>query len=326
MRPHGRRTVRLQRQVRYLGLVLGGRPAQALATRLLLRVSKDRFLRIDRHLADDPAFRPRSVGIDDWAWRRGQRYGTLICDLERRRVIDLLPDGNPATVEAWLRDHPQIKVVARDRNGGFGGAVSRALTGAVHVADDWHMLELTRAAFLTAVQKAMPARLWVRQELDPALLAAAERLQHDCFQRRQQTDFIVCQMAQDGTPIKAMVWANELSRKLVRQIVCGERQNVFRVRESSLTRWLSDLEREWATGFRSSRGFIGEWATRQRRAKTTMSIGTGKSSPARKFARLCEPWSNGQTEGQINRLKALKRQIYGHAGIDLLKARLVDAA
>ena len=141
MRPHGRRTVRLQRQVRYLGLVLGGRPAQALATRLLLRVSKDRFLRIDRHLADDPAFRPRSVGIDDWAWRRGQRYGTLICDLERRRVIDLLSDGNPATVEAWLRDHPQIKVVARDRNGGFGGAVSRALTGAVHVADDWHMLE-----------------------------------------------------------------------------------------------------------------------------------------------------------------------------------------
>ena len=70
------------------------------------------------------------IGIDDWAWRRGQRYGTLICDLERRQVIDLLPDREPATVEAGLRRQPQIEVVARDRNGGHGGAVTRAFTAA----------------------------------------------------------------------------------------------------------------------------------------------------------------------------------------------------
>lgn len=58
---------------------------------------------------------------------RGQRYGALICDLERRQIIDLLPDREPATVEAWLKGQPQIEVVARDRNGGYGGAVSRAL-------------------------------------------------------------------------------------------------------------------------------------------------------------------------------------------------------
>ncbi|MFG6596146.1 transposase [Sulfitobacter sp. 1A13368] len=50
---------------------------------------------------------PRIIGIDDWAWRKGQRYGALICDLERRAVIDLLPDREPATVAAWLRQHPQ---------------------------------------------------------------------------------------------------------------------------------------------------------------------------------------------------------------------------
>ena len=125
--PHARRTSRLQGLVRHLGLALGGRPAQGLAERLLLPVSKDTFLRSVRATPGEAVAEPRVVGIDDWAWRKGQRYGTLICDLERRRIIDLLPDREPATVEAWLSARPGIEVVARDRNGGYGGAVTRAL-------------------------------------------------------------------------------------------------------------------------------------------------------------------------------------------------------
>jgi transposase len=53
---------------------------------------------------------PRVVGIDDWAWRRGQRYGTIVCDLERRRVIDLLPDRRAETVASWLRHHPYVDI------------------------------------------------------------------------------------------------------------------------------------------------------------------------------------------------------------------------
>ena len=66
-----------------------------------------------------PSFAPPVIiGIDDWAWRRNHRYGTLICDLERRKTIALLPDREPATAEAWLIGQPQIAVVARDRGGG----------------------------------------------------------------------------------------------------------------------------------------------------------------------------------------------------------------
>lgn len=143
-----RRTSRLQDLVRHLGLALGGRPAQALARRLLVPASKDRFLRGARTMVG-PASEPlRVIGIDDWAWRKGQRYGTVICDLERRQVIDLLPDREPATVKAWLRAHPDIRITARDRNGGYGGAATRALPEALQVADRWHLLENASAAFL----------------------------------------------------------------------------------------------------------------------------------------------------------------------------------
>ncbi|WP_323811299.1 transposase, partial [Yoonia sp. 67-2] len=117
----------------------------------------------------------------------------MICDLERRRVIDLLPDREPATVEAWLRAHPEIEIVARDRNGGYGGAVSRALPRAVQVADRWHLLENASAVFLAAVQRSMPAiRKAIGVEtLDPKLLTAAEKLQYEGYQRRQQTNRMV---------------------------------------------------------------------------------------------------------------------------------------
>jgi transposase len=60
------------------------------------------------------------IGIDDWAWRRNQRYGTIVCDLERRKTIALLSDREPATAEAWLQGQQQIAIVARDRGGGYG--------------------------------------------------------------------------------------------------------------------------------------------------------------------------------------------------------------
>jgi transposase len=79
-----------------------GRPAASFARRLLLPVSKDTLLRVVRRRGSPRFLPPTVIGIDDWAWRRNQRYGTIICDLERRKTIALLPDREPATAQDWL--------------------------------------------------------------------------------------------------------------------------------------------------------------------------------------------------------------------------------
>jgi Transposase/ABC transporter substrate binding protein len=141
----------------------------------MLPVSNDTVLRVVRAQA-----RPRTdplnvVGIDDWAFRRNHSYGTIVCDLERRRIVTLLPDREMATVEAWLAGHPDIGVLSRDRGGGYGEAASKALPRAVQVADRWHLMENASAAFLGAVRKSMrPIRAAIgATTINPELLTCA---------------------------------------------------------------------------------------------------------------------------------------------------------
>ncbi|MHC2338132.1 DNA-binding NarL/FixJ family response regulator [Bradyrhizobium sp. USDA 4454] len=102
--------------------------------------SGDTLLRMV-HSAPLPDFAaPTVVGIDDWAWRRGQRYGTIICDLERNCVLDLLPDRNAGSVARWLKRWPGIKIVARDRAGLYADGARCGAPNAVQVADRWHLL------------------------------------------------------------------------------------------------------------------------------------------------------------------------------------------
>jgi transposase len=133
------------------------------------------------------------IGIDDWAWRRNQRYGMIICDLERRKTIALLPDREPATAQEWLSGQPQISVVARDRGGGYALAAAKALPQATQVADRWHLMENASRAFFDAVRKSMrQIRAAIgAATINPELLTAAERLQYEGYLRREEENAVI---------------------------------------------------------------------------------------------------------------------------------------
>ena len=177
---HARRSARLDDVIHGLAIALGGRPAATLSRRLNVRGSNDTLLRMARRRGAAEFAPPTVVGIDDWAWKRNRRYGTLLCDLERRRTIALLPDREPASAEAWLARQPQICIVARDR-GGYAVAARRALPHALQVAGRWRLMENASRAFLDAVGKSMRQirKAIGAARMDPKLLTYAEKLQYE---------------------------------------------------------------------------------------------------------------------------------------------------
>jgi transposase len=300
-----RRTERLQGIVHHLGLALGGRPGQSFARRLVIPVSKDTLLRVVRRRSAEPTSAPKVVGIDDWAWKRGHRYGTIICDLEQRRIVDILPDREAATVATWLAQHPSITIIARDRGAGFIQAATQGRPEAVQVADRWHLMENASAAFLGAVRQSMRMirKAFGAGVVDPALLTSAETRQYDSWVRREDENAAVLALAKAGVPIKEIVRRTGKSRGIVRQIVRGGRTDVFRSRMSSLDPFTKQLETEWEEGCRNgselwrrvkAAGFLGslrvvtEWTTRRRRDAdaTSTAAGPQKTPSARSIARL----------------------------------------
>src|SRR6266568_6471779 len=121
---YARITNRLRDALVALGLATSAEVSERLAPQLSMLVSAPTLLRRLRTVACPPPKSVRILGVDDWAWKKGQTYGTILVDLEKRCPIELLPDRKEATLEAWLRTHPEVEVVSRDRGGEYAAAAS----------------------------------------------------------------------------------------------------------------------------------------------------------------------------------------------------------
>ena len=138
---YARTTTRLSDMQADTGLALGGAAGARRLSRQGLPVSRNTLLRRVRRLPipEGPAL--EVIGIDDWAWRKGHRYGTIVVDLERGCPIDVLEDRLTETVAAWLQAHPEVKVVARDRAEAYGAGVRQGAPDATQVADRFHLMQ-----------------------------------------------------------------------------------------------------------------------------------------------------------------------------------------
>jgi transposase len=137
-----RQTVRTAELVRMIGYVAGGLPGQRLLERLSIGTSDDTVLRRVRQKPAQSAseFPVRNLGVDDWAWRKGQDYGTILVDLDLHRVMDLLPDRASESFSEWLKHHPEVVTISRDRCGLYAEGATLGAPQSQQIADRFHLV------------------------------------------------------------------------------------------------------------------------------------------------------------------------------------------
>ncbi len=176
--PAARRTRRVAELLRLLGHTAGGRPGRLLAARLAFPASDNTILRhLKRHAAIRVSAPVRVAGIDDWSWRKGWAYGTVIVDLERREVVDIIAERSAETTADWFRKHPEVEVVCRDRCGLYSQGAREGAPQARQVADRFHFLQNLREAI--EQQMTRVSRSAGRSLLSPADSRGASGLDDD---------------------------------------------------------------------------------------------------------------------------------------------------
>ncbi len=146
-------TLRFTNRLRAIGLALGAQAGQRLAKVFSLPTSADTILRVIRQTPLPVMDTPKVLGVDDWAMRRGRTYGTILVDLEQRRPIDLLPDRTAETLAQWLKTHPGVEIISRDRSVEYTLGANMSAPRALQVADRWHLLKNLREALERALTR-----------------------------------------------------------------------------------------------------------------------------------------------------------------------------
>jgi transposase len=167
-RVYGRQTERAAEIVRLIGYVAGGRPGQRLLDRLSIATSDDTVLRRVRDNPSEAGTLPvHNLGVDDWAWRKGQEYGTILVNLDAHRVVDLLPDRATDSFSEWLRDHPEIATISRDRCGIYAEGATLGAPQSQQIADRFHLV-LNLSATMERVLEERSRKLILPASDDPA--------------------------------------------------------------------------------------------------------------------------------------------------------------
>jgi transposase len=219
---YARRTRRLHSDLEFMGLALGGRPGSRLCRRQKKPTSRTTLLRLVRSLPEPPIETPRELGVDEFAFRRGRRYGTILVDANTHDVIDLLEDPSADALVTWLGDHPGVSVICRDRDGVYASAAARGAPGAMQVADRWHIvhnladaLERMAVRVLAHLHKERVAEDRAEQKPRPTVVAVPSRIQLRTERRHGE----IQALRSKGLTITAIAEQLHLNRTTIRKFV-----------------------------------------------------------------------------------------------------------
>jgi len=156
----GRMTDRLENFIRTLALETNCEGAAAICKELGIRTSGDTIIRILRKMVDVPAVECGEViGVDDFAYRKGKTYCTVICDGITKKPVDILEGRDGATLKEWLAKNKQVKKVTRDRAGAYAKAIRETLPEAMQIADRFHLQQNFSEAIKEALKREIPKKI-----------------------------------------------------------------------------------------------------------------------------------------------------------------------
>ena len=278
---YARRTSRLAETQLSIGLAAGGEAGARMTKTLRMATSPDTLLRLVRHSPEGEVPQLKAVGIDDWAIKKGKTYGTLIVNLETHRPIDLVSDRTAKRVATWLKGHPEIEVVSRDRSNEYAKGVAEGAPRAIQVADRWHLvknlrealeqyLEAHRACLRAAAepeaisnvphtksQSSLPnsegnAATMSNPEPPSRPLTKADQLRQMRRTKRKERYQTVVDLYHQGLGIRAITRQLELGRDTVRRFVhAGEFPEMAQHQQKTpgkLAPYLPYLEQRWQAG------------------------------------------------------------------------------
>lgn len=395
---HAQRTVQLTKILRAIAFETSGEVTARISKLLHMEVSPDTVLRILRatYFSNEPT--PRILGIDDWALKRGQHYGTILVNLETRKPVDLIQGRSAETLQKWLEAHPQVQVISRDRSKEYKAGIDAALPDVLQIVDRWHLYRNLRERIEKILAKRTPKsrkpsektvshrQKWfdhvrylhargyssrvIARALDMNRGTVINYIKSDHLpdwnkgvprrSKLEKYDNYLRKRWREGEHSATILWKElkhlgyEGKLKSVRRYLRRYQEN--RGRSPRQTAWLFitepgklDLEdatylnhlldksEPLTTVYELSQEFINMLSNRDNKnfdnwlrsaeqcgvkVFENFAIGIRQDYDAVKSAFISE-WSNGQTEGQVTRLKLIKRQMYGRANFDLLRIRVL---
>jgi len=336
VKPYARKTTRLHEVLELVGFALGGKAGARLIQRLGMTASPTTLLRYIRGAATATHPPPEVVGVDDFALRRGRRYGTIIVDLDSHRAIELLPDRSAETLASWLKQYPSLQVISRDRSTEYERGIEEGAPEAVEVLDRWHLLKNLREAAERVLEHNHRVLSAVRvpsstehessaHEHTPEPRAAKERAAGESARRKRMANYKkVRKLHEQGMNMLAICRTLGMSREAVRRYVHAdsfpERRRPPR-QPSILDPFEPYLGKRWQEGCHvamqlwreiKEQGYPGtpkrvlEWARQHRDHPAPSTPGRYRES----MAKRCQKRTLGKPVGNVDRAPSPKRLVW----------------